>query len=126
LKPFGDKIKVKIEKDEFGFGGEVANTESGIVLEVPDKIAYFGFHSFAFESSLSNDDVLEKVLKFYQDLKGKTVYWESLQDRGRRFKEGDEEFVILNMSDIIAYSDDVNNKASVVNQAGSAGTFNLS
>lgn len=125
MKPVNDKVKVKIMVNEFGFGEEEIGAECGIVVEVPDELIYFGFHSFAFESSLASKSQLDKVLSFYQKLKGKLVYWESLQDRGRRFKEGKDEFVLLNMSDIIAYSDDVNNKATIVKQVGSAGSFNL-
>jgi co-chaperonin GroES (HSP10) len=125
MKPLNDKLKVKVAKDEFGFGGQATGVEKGIVVEVPDKMAYFGFHSFAFENSIANDEILKKTLAAYTKLKGKLVFWEALQDRGRRFKENDEEFVFINMTDIIAYADDINLSVEAVNQVGSAGSFNL-
>jgi len=125
VKPVNDKIKVKIADDEFGFGGEASGVEKGVVVEVPDSLLYFAFHSFAFDGSLGNEDQLKAVADYYEAFKGKLVFWESLQDRGRRFKVDGEEFVFLNMSDIIAYSDDTNIKVEAVDQVGSAGSFNL-
>lgn len=125
MKPVNDKLKIKIISDEFGFGGGVG-VEKGIVVELPDEMIYFGFHSFAFEHSIADKKVNSDISDYYQKFKGKLVFWESLQDRGRRFKENDEEFVFLNMSDIIAYSDDINLHVEVVDQTGSAGSFNLS
>lgn len=123
MLPFNDKIKVLITKDEYGFGDASEGTESGLVVAVPDELIYFAFHSSLFDESLGNNEVLKKVQKFYKKLEGKTVYWESLQDRGRRFKEGDKEYVLLNMSDVIAFSDGVT--ATIVDQVGKAGSFNL-
>lgn len=96
------------------------------MVEVPDDMVYFGFHSFLADNSLANAEILDKTLKFYQSLKGKRVFWEQLQDRGRRFKENDEEFVILNMSDVIGWTDDLKAEITIVDQAGAAGSFNLS
>lgn len=124
MKPCNDKIKVKIKKAG-PFGNEAAGAESGTVVEVPDTMIYFGFHSFLADNSLGNDEILSKVIAFYKNLKGKVVFWESLQDRGRRFKENDEEFVLLNMSDIIAYTDDENHNITTVDQTGASGSFNL-
>lgn len=125
MNPVGDKLKVAINSDEFGFGNKSVGVESGIVVEVPKEMPYIGFHSFAFESSIGNKELNESVLKYYEKFKGKRIWWESLQDRGRRFKVNGEEFVFLNMTDIIAYSDDKDINVEVVDQTGSAGSFNL-
>ncbi len=125
MHPVGDKLKVKVSSNEFGFGDKSIGVEKGIVVEVPKKMPYFGFHSFAFENSIGNPDLNKALLAFYSDFKGKLGFWESLQDRGRRFKVEGDEFVFLNMTDIIAYSDDENINVEVVDQTGSAGSFNL-
>lgn len=125
MLPVNDKIKVEISANKYGFGKGSIGAESGVVVAVPDQLIYFGFHSFSFEKSLADEETLAKVLAFYKKLEGKTVFWESLQDRGRRFKEGEQEYVILNMSDVIGYTDDKNAKITIVDQTGSAGSFNL-
>ncbi len=126
LKPVNDKLKIEIATDEYGFGDGKMGVEKGLVVEIPEIILYFGFHSFAFDASLADKDRLKVVVDFYKTFIGKIVYWESLQDRGRRFKENDKEYVFLNMTDIIAYTDDPDINVEVVDQTGSAGSFNLS
>lgn len=100
----GDKVKVRVSKDQFGLGSGNGR-ESGVVVEVPDEILYLGFHSFGFDNSINDPEVLKNAVTFYKKYLNKIVYWEALQDRGRRFQEGNEEFVILNMTDIIGVDD---------------------
>lgn len=125
MQPLNDKLKIEILPDG-PFTQDGKGVEKGIVVQVPDKLSYFGFHSFAFESSLADNEKLKEVLAFYEALKGKLVFWEQIQDRGRRFREGDKEYAFINMTDIIAYSDDPNINVDTVDQTGSAGSFNLS
>ena len=125
LHPINDRFKVLVSTDDYGYGGETRGTETGIVVEVPDIIMYLSFHSFAFEQSIANDAMLKKIQSYYAQFMGKRIYWEALQDRGRRIKEGDKDYVYLQMTDLLAYSDDVENNAYIVNQTGKAGSFNL-
>jgi hypothetical protein len=125
LHPVNDRFKVK--KDAPGrFGDPNVGTESGVVVEIPDSLLYLSFHSFAFEDSFAAEDKLKRVHEYYKSFVGKRIYWEALQDRGRVFKEGDNEFVYLQMTDLLAYADNVDDDAKVVNQTGQAGSFNLS
>lgn len=126
LRPYADKIKIKVQTDQFGFGDGSTRKESGIVVEVPEEFIYLGFHSFAFENSIADDEKLKKIKDFYGKLKGKKVIWESLKDSGRHFKEGEDEFVILNVTDVIAYTDNIEDEISVVDTVGQAGSYNLS
>lgn len=126
LKPVNDRFKVKITKDEYGFGGDNPSSESGIVVDVPDILIYLSFHSFAFERSFGDTDTLQKVQEYYNQFLNKRIWWEKLQDRGRMIAEEDGDYVYLQMTDLLAYSDDVNDTASVVDQTGTAGSFNLS
>jgi hypothetical protein len=126
LHPVNDRFKVKITKDEYGFGGENVSAETGIVVEVPDILIYLSFHSFAFESSLTETDDMKKIQKYYNKFLGKRIYWEALQDRGRMITEEDGDYVYLQMTDLLAYADSVDDVASSVDQIGKAGSFNLS
>ncbi len=126
LHPVNDRFKVEIATDEFGFNEESVGAETGVVVEVPDMLIYLSFHSFAFEESIVNKEKLKEIQKYYNQFLGKKIYWEALQDRGRKIKEGDKEFVYLQMTDLLAYSDDTKDNAQVINQVGSAGSFNLS
>lgn len=106
MQPLADNVKVRLDQpDPHGFsGGESTNKESGILVEMPKFSAWIGFHSFAFEKSFANGGDLSDVFRKYGELVGQRVYWESFQDSGRRFKEGEDEYVILKLTDIIGTS----------------------
>lgn len=125
LHPVNDRFKVEIQKNEYGFGDTNIGAESGVVVEVPDVLIYLSFHSFAFEESIVNEQKLEKIQEYYNQFSGKRIWWEALQDRGRVIKEGEKEYVYLQMTDLLAYADDINDEATTVNQTGQAGSFNL-
>jgi len=125
VHPLNDRVKIEIDKDPFDLDSDKTLNETGIVVEVPDTLLYAGFHSFAFENSVANDAVLDRVQDFYAQLRGKRVYWEKLQDSGRHLKDNGKEYVFLQMTDILAYSDDVNEKAEVVGGLSSSNSFNL-
>lgn len=126
VHPVNDRFKVKITKDEFGFGGDNIGAETGVVVEVPDMLIYLSFHSFSFEDSFMAEEKLKKIQKYYNQFLGKRIFWEKLQDRGRILTEKDGDYVYLQMTDLLAYADNVDDEASNVDQTGQAGSFNLS
>lgn len=105
LHPVGDQLKIKLDKSIMNLGPSKPGKETGIVTEVPEVIHYFGMHSSMMESSFMSPD-LPVLLDYFKDLIGKRVVWESLQDRGRHFSDGDDTFVLLKMSDVIGFTDD--------------------
>jgi len=125
LHPTNDRFKVLVSTDDYGYGGEARGTETGIVVEIPDMLVYISFHSFAFEQSIANKEMLKVIQEYYKQFLNKRIYWETLQDRGRRIKEGDKDYVYLQMTDLLAYSDDTEDEAYIINQTGKAGSFNL-
>lgn len=125
IHPFNDRLKVRVDTDEFDLGDERALAETGIVVEVPENILYLSFHSFAFENSIADKDKLKTTLDFYREMLGNRIYWEKLQDSGRHIKEKDGEFIYLQMTDVLAYADNTDEKAEVVNSLSNSGSFNL-
>lgn len=121
IHPVNDRFKVKSDTSEYKFIGESGSSETGVVIEIPDVLLYLSFHSFAFEDSIANDEKLEKIQKYYNQFLGKRIFWESFQDKGRRLKEPDGEYVYLQMTDILCYSDDVDVKAQLVEDTRSGG-----
>lgn len=125
IHPVFDQVKVKLDAaDPHGFsGGESKSVESGILVEMPAITGWIGYHSFAFEDSYGaggrNLELIESVAKLMMN---KRVFWESHQDSGRRMKVGEDEFVLLKLTDIMAYSEpDV--KAKTVTDVRRAGSF---
>lgn len=114
--PLNDRIKVKVANNS-RWGGTKDGVESGVVVEVPDMLIYLSFHSFAFEESLMSGK-LKDIQAYYNKLMGKKIAWESLQDRGRRFVEGEDEFVYIQMTDILFYADDTEEDIQLAAKGG--------
>lgn len=122
VHPANDRFKVKVETDPYKLL-ETIETECGVVVEVPDELIYLSFHSFAFEESFASEK-LKGIRDYYNQFLNKKVWWEKFQDKGRRIKEGEEEFVYLQMTDLLAYSDDPEDKAVLVNDTRN-GSFSV-
>lgn len=115
MHPVEDNVKVRIDDtDQFGFGSKTEGVETGIVVEVPDVMHYYGSHSFFFEDSFMQEEKLKRLLKYFKGFIGKRIWWQEYQDRGRRVSEPDgKQYVYLKMSDILIYSDDTDTQASL-------------
>lgn len=127
IHPLNDRLKVKVDTVEFeALKDQKTNSETGIVVETPEELLYLSFHSFAFEESLADGKRLEVIMGLYEKLMGKRIYWEKLQDSGRHIiEENGDEYVFLQMTDVLAYADDVEDKAEVVDSLSNHGSFNL-
>lgn len=104
LTPANDLALVEVNSDEFGFGAEQGKVENGILVELPRALPYFGFHSFAFESSYASWDINDEILEHYKPLVGKRVYWTALSERGMVLKS-DKTYALIKLTDIIASSE---------------------
>lgn len=126
LHPVGDQLKIKMDGRTYDFGPTAPGSETGIVVEVPEIIHYFGKHSQMMEASFMTTGALKELLRYFKGFTGKRVVWEALQDRGRHFKEGDDEFILLKMSDIIGFTDKTDEDVVMSDDdRTSAGSFNL-
>ena len=106
MKPLNDLAKIKIKADEYGFGGDQKTTaETGILVELPEELHYFGFWSFAFEHSFMEAAKLSKLLKYWNSKIGKRVYWTALSERGNILKMNDEMFCFVKLTSLIAASE---------------------
>lgn len=107
LTQTGDKIKVRLDSGG-QFGSVNKNSETGIVVEIPQKLPYLGFHSFAFEASFGDPEMLEAYRKdFYEPLLGRRVYWGSTLERGAVFEDTRDgiKYAFLLYTDILASDD---------------------
>lgn len=124
MTPLGDQIKVELETDKFSFGGgQKKGFESGIAIELPAKLIYFGFHSFAFESSLGNEETLKQLYYYYEGLIGKRVYWTEMADRGLVYTLDDKTFAMIKLTDLVGFSDPQVEAQSLA--GNNSGSFNV-
>lgn len=127
LHPVNDNIMVEISTDKYGFAGkaEQQGTETGIVVELPMHMWYLGMHSFAFEDSLGNIEVMKNVKKVFEDYLGKRVYWTAFTERGSVLKDGNKTYAFLKLTDLIAVEDDIKAKAAKSVETAQGGGVSL-
>lgn len=124
MKALNDLAKIKLETDEFGFGGSEKETaESGILIDLPDKFNYFGFWSFSFENSFMARKELDELYKYWKAKIGRKVYWTALSERGNIIEKDGEKFAFVKLTSLIA-EDDPSSSARNVHGDG-AGSFGM-
>lgn len=124
MNALNDLAKIKLETDEYGFGGKDKETaESGILVALPDKFNYFGMWSFAFEVSWMDEEKLGKLYDYWQSKIGQRVFWTALSERGNIIEKDNEKFAFIKLTSLIA-EDDPNSAARNVHSDG-AGSFGL-
>jgi|SRR5882757_2352767 len=132
MKALNDLAMIRIEVDEFGFGGTEKDTaESGILVSLPDKFMFFGFWSFAFENSFMARKELDELYKYWVTKIGRKVYWTALAERGNiiekttmvKGKEVTGKYAFVKLTSLIA-EDDPDSLGRNVHSDGS-GSFGL-
>lgn len=125
FSPLNDLAMVRLDSDEYGFGGGAKTTsESGILVELPEEFTYFGMWSFAFENSLMNKELLVKLHKHWKAHIGHRVYWTALSEKGNIISKGKDRFAFVKLTSLIAFDTDPTAEGENVHAEG-AGTFNM-
>ncbi len=101
LQPVGDLCKVELD-DEGPFGNATKGAENGILIELPEKLMFLGFHSFAWEESFGNWDKLAEYHQHYAALIGRRVFWTSMAERGSVLEQDGKKYAFIKLTDIIA------------------------
>lgn len=124
MNTLNDLAMIKLEVDQFGFGGTEKDTaESGILVSLPDKFMYFGFWSFAFENSFMARKELDELYKYWETKIGRRVYWTALSERGNIIEKDGEKYAAIKLTSLI-FEDDPDSTAHNVHSDG-AGSFGI-
>lgn len=125
LRPANDYLQIEIVEDamrkQFDKNVSDAHT-SGIVVAVPDKLNYFGFHSFAFEDSFMEREKLDALLADLKGLVGKRVWWLALQEKGAVLHDAasGKTYVFIKATSIMAIGEPGDDVYSVLDAKGGA------
>ncbi len=132
MQPLNDLAKIRLESDKYGFGTVGKDTaESGILVELPSKLYFFGFWSFAFEQSFMARKELDELYDYWKTKIGRKVYWTALAERGNVIekkvqvdgKDVNEKYAFIKLTSLIA-EDDPDSTATNVHSDG-AGSFGM-
>lgn len=108
LKPINDHFMIEV-------GGELENplgmtglqgAEEGVrfgkIIDISDFLTFFGFNTFFFDSSLMNEELLQRIYDKYKPLVGKIVYWPERSESGTAIKHDGKEYVFLKWTALMA------------------------
>lgn len=108
LHPTGDSFKVELTASTHGFvnAKEREGYESGIVVEISERATFFGKHSYAFDSSLMDKQLLSDLYDHYKQYVGKKVIWGQYAERGSTTKDADGKlYAFILWSDLLGWDD---------------------
>lgn len=120
IKPVHDLVMVELEESNpYGYdGSEDKPTERGILRQLPDKAAYLGFNSFAFEDSLGNGEFLVELWDTWRGSIGHMVYWSEYSERGSVVEYEGKRYAFIKLTSLIAEDDDTEAKGKLVGKTG--------
>ncbi len=89
LEPLQDYAKIQLDEPN-AFSAKAGDTATdGILVALPKKFTHYGFYSFAFESSLGDEDTMTWLHDYWENFIGQRVYWLALSEKGAILKEAD-------------------------------------
>ena len=121
LAALNDLAMIKLETKRFG-GNEKDTAESGILVSLPD-FTHYGFWSYAFDQSLMDIELKDKLRDYWKNAVGKRVFWTALSERGNILEKDGEKYAFVKFTSLIAV-DDADSGARSVHSDG-AGSFGV-
>ncbi len=112
LTALNDYFLVEVESpgSDINFGGkklvddldlDSEGVRQGIVREISDFYTFYGMSTYAFDGSLMNEELLDKLHAKYSVLVGKRVFWPARTEMGTAIKYNDTQYVFLKWSSVM-------------------------
>lgn len=102
LVPVNDNFLVEHIEDQWAGG---IDPEEGIrrgrVVDISDFMTYFGSHTYYFDSSMMNEEVLQKVHDKYKAWVGKIVYWPERSESGTIIEHEGKKYIFMKFASIM-------------------------
>lgn len=103
MVPTNDFFKVRIESSDWaGAPNAEEGVREGIVEAISEKATYYGMNTYAFDSSLMNEELLKDVYEHYKTYVGKKVYWPERSESGALIVEGQTTYAFIKWSSVMA------------------------
>lgn len=108
LVPVNDYFLVELQADGPWAGQK--DPEEGIrkgkVVAISDFLTYWGSHTYYFDSSMMNEEILQKVHDKYKQLVGKVVWWPERSESGTIIEHEGKQYLLMKWASIMAMEED--------------------
>ncbi len=108
LKPVSDYFMISVRSKEDNPLGLVGTPDveegvrEGTVVALGDLSLFFGYNTFAYDSSLGNDELLNKIKDHYESYVGKRVYWPERSESGAVIEYDGNSYAFVKCSAVMA------------------------
>jgi co-chaperonin GroES (HSP10) len=107
LIPINDYLLVEHIEDQWAGGVDPEEgIRQGLVVDISNFLAYWGSHTYYFDSSAMNEEMLQKVHDKYKMLVGKIVYWPQLSESGAIIEHDGKKYIFMKFASIMGFEDE--------------------
>lgn len=107
LIPYNDYLLVEhIEEQWAGAVDPEEGIRRGRVIAISEDMMYWGSHTYYFDSSADNQEMLKRVHDQYQKLVGKVVYWPERSESGAIIEHDGKKYIMMKFASIMAVEED--------------------
>jgi|ERR1039458_4652559 hypothetical protein len=114
--PVGDVFKIEVGGEETNplglMGGQDpdAGVREGRIVAIGSResLSSYGYNTYAFDKSLGDDDLLDKLHTYYSTWVGKMVSWPQMSESGTIIKEDDKQYAYVKWSAVTGKEKEIN------------------
>lgn len=108
LKPVNDYFLIEHIEDQWAGGVDPEDgIRKGRVIDISDFNIYFGSHTFYFDRTVMDKELLKEIHDKYKTLVGKIVYWPERSESGAMIKhENGKTYIFMKWASIMGFEED--------------------
>lgn len=104
LKAVNDYFLIEHIEDQWAGGVDPEEgVRKGRVVDISDFNTYFGSHTFYFDRTVMDEELLKKIHDKYKTLIGKIVYWPQLSESGTIIEYDGKKYIFMKWASVMAY-----------------------
>lgn len=102
--PVNDYFLVEyIEEQWAGAVDPEEGVRKGRVVDISDFLIYFGSHTFYFDRTVMDEELLKSIHDKYESLVGKIVYWPERSESGTIIEHDGKKYIFMKFASIMGF-----------------------
>lgn len=107
LIPINDNFLVEHIEDQWAGGVDPEDgIRKGRVVDISDFNTYFGSHTFYFDRTVMDEELLKSIHDKYKELVGKIVYWPERSESGTIIEHEGKKYIFMKWASVMGYEEE--------------------
>lgn len=107
LKPVNDYFLVEYIKEQWAGGTDPEDgVRKGRVVDISDFLVYFGSHTFYFDRTVMNEELLKQIHDKYKSLVGKVVFWPERSESGTVIEHEGKSYIFMKFASVMGFEEE--------------------